>query len=109
MTILKALIALADEDGSIFMADVIRHGGKLWIVPTWIETPSEGYKTPERIVCLDSLQHQQATRGTSQVDLFVSDPIPRAVLYGPDPPPRSGVFRVVLRPKVRFPIPRGIH
>jgi hypothetical protein len=109
MNHLKALVAIADGDGSLFAADVIRHGGKHWIVPTWIEAPSKGYKSPERVVCLDPLRHQKGRFGNPPVDFFVNDPLPNSVLYGPDPPARQGEYRVVLRPKVRFPIPRGIH
>ena len=108
MNILKALIAIAGGDGSLFKADVIKYQKRLWLVPTWTENPTEGYKTPERIVCLDFLKHQKA-QNFGDADFVVNDPIPKAVLYGPGlPAPKSG-YRVVIGPNVRFPIPRGIH
>jgi hypothetical protein len=63
MKVLKAAVAIKDGDGSLFAADVISHDGKNWIVPTWHECPAEGYKKPERIVCLDNLRHQKTRSG----------------------------------------------
>jgi hypothetical protein len=104
--ILKALIAVREE--GFHRADVIRVGGKYWIVPTWLEDPVQGYKSPERLVRLDSLRHRKGVPGHPELDFEVYDPVPRAVLFG-DPPARGSGFRVVRKSKVRVPIPRGIH
>jgi hypothetical protein len=105
--IYKTLVALANEGGDIFTADTIKHEGKMWLVPTWLENPTEGYKIPERIVCLDTLQHQRTPE--AQEDFCINVPIPRTVLYGPAPSLPAHGYVVKFRPDVRIPIPRGIH
>jgi hypothetical protein len=107
MIILKALVTLADGDGGLLVADVIEHQGKKWIVPTWSEYPTEGYKKPERIICLDSLRHQKGS--LLPVDFVVNDPIPKSALYGPDQPAANSGYLVVRQPDVRFQISRRVH
>jgi len=107
MSDLKALITVKDGDGSLFAADLIRHEGKLWIVPTWLENPTEGYKVPERIICLDMIRHQRWD--APPVSSVVNEQIPKAVMYGPGPLPPGNGYLVVLNPDIRVPIPRGIH
>ena len=99
MKTLKAVI-FVEGGNAIFAADVIRYKGKRWIVPQWLENPSEGWKTPERIVCLDNLQHQKLPRGDARGDFAVNVPIPRSVLFGPDLPAANSGYVVVRRPKV---------
>jgi beta-xylosidase len=110
MRILKAMLALeGDNSGRVFAADVIEHEGKNWIVPTWHESPAEGYKKPERIVCLDNLPHQKLTQDATQCEFLLTAPVSKAALYGPALLKPAAGYTVIYGPDIRFPIPRGIH
>ena len=102
------MVAFSDGGGEIYKADTIEHEGKMWLVPQWLEAPSEGWKIPERIVLLDSLPHQK-TLGSSFGDFVLNSPIPKAVFDGPIQQLQGSGFVVVERPDIRIPIPRGIH
>jgi len=97
--------ALADDGKSApLSADVIFYKRSKWFVPKWIERRSEGLKTPERIVCLDTILYRDVPFGPTQFQL--DEPIPRDVLYGDVPPELNGVYIVVLRPEILVPMPR---
>ena len=60
MKIYLTLVAIFEDpktQGQIFLTDTIRHEGKLWLVPEWHEAPTEGWKTPARIIQMDKLPH----------------------------------------------------
>ncbi len=92
----------------IFLIDTIEYDGKMWLVPDWLEAPSEGWKTPARIILLDSLYHQPFPSG-SRYDFLLKLPMPKDVFEGRIPKELEGEFVVKERPDVKFPIPRGIH
>jgi len=107
MNIYKTAVILSDPgDNKIYHADTIEYEGKLWIVPTWIESPFLSYKLPERIVCLQTLRHQKSD--THGVDYILNDPIPRYVLYGQIPHTSEYAAIVRIRPDIKVPIPK-IH
>jgi hypothetical protein len=61
--------------GGIHKADTIRHDGKLWLVPNWLDTPDGKWTMPTRIIRMDTLPH--APFG---VDQFVlNDPLPKSL------------------------------
>ena len=91
-----------------FLIDTIEYDGKLWLVPSWLETPSEGWKTPARIILLDSLYHQAIPPG-GQYDFLLKLPMPKDVYEGRIPKESEGEYVVIERPDVKIPIPRGIH
>lgn len=97
------------EDGAgTFCIDTIEYDGKLWLVPEWLEAPTEGWKTPARIILLDSLDHQTESSGVP-ADYLLKSPMPRDVFEGRIPKGSEGEFVVIERPGVKIPIPRGIH
>lgn len=106
-----AIVTAMISDGkSIFASDAIEYQGRLWIVGGWLEAQSEGYRIPERII-LPPLTHVQDLRNQSRriAEFSVSVPIPRAVLDGTHPDPRSIGYEVVERPDIRFPLPTGMQ
>ncbi len=53
-------IVTTNEDGTMGGGQCagIEHEGKKWLVPQWIDIPSEKVSTPERIICLEGLPYQ---------------------------------------------------
>lgn len=105
--ILKTLISFSDlDDGFLYRVDTIEYQGKFWLVPTWLDKPTEGWRIPERIICLDVLPHQKT--GTSDpADFVLSHGIPKSVFDGRIPPQSEDSYIVVERPDIRFPVIGG--
>lgn len=102
MTVFKTMISLEGE-AKFYQMDTIEHEGKMWLVPCWLEASSEGWKTPERIICLDDLPHQ---KGSSDIlaDFILNDPLPIFVLSGQIPKDSNYSSIVIMRPGIRIPI-----
>ncbi len=103
---LKALLAI-EGGNAVSLCDVIEHGGQKWLVPQWTVTPNKGYSTPERIVLMDTLAHQQVTDG--QADFLINYPIPRFVLLGPGPIAADSGYTVIFHPAIRVRDPRAMN
>ena len=95
-------------DGNIHRCDTIEYEGGLWLVPYWIENISEGYKSPVRIIRMDTLQFQRIS-GFGDSDFLLNDPIPKSVLDGQTHKQGSFSFVVVESPDIRVPIPSRNH
>lgn len=94
---------MIEDSGSIAHGSAIKHEGKLWLVPQWLDTPSEQTTQPERIICLDGLPYQlDGKLGGKTFDYLLQRPIPTAVLYGPNPSQEAGGFVVELKPAIKF-------
>lgn len=93
-----------EGEAIIYMADTIEYEGKMWLVPEWLEAPSEGWKTPERIVCLDGFPHQKVESGVP-ADFVLNKPIPKDVLYGQIPKQSKYASLVIMRPDIKVSIP----
>jgi hypothetical protein len=67
-------VVLIFEDGALAPFGAIDFEGAVWIVPTWLPFPSEGYTKPERMIRLDQFQFQKfdppAMRSGRDVVLF---------------------------------------
>lgn len=82
-------------------ADTIKWEGRLWLVPAWIDNLKTQTSRPERIVCLDLLEHQDG--GPPGVDYTLSRPIPRCVWDGQAPPGTKGGYLIVEDPPIQVP------
>jgi len=83
MKIYKTDIFIQEEDGTTSWdnADTIEYDNKLWLVPTWLDSQSQGFAMPERIIRLDSLRpHPQIVGG--KLSYLLQHSIPRRVLEG---------------------------
>jgi hypothetical protein len=107
-TIFKTLLAIEGGGDKIFHMDTIDYKGKKWLVPEWLEAPTEGWKKPKRIICLDKLAHSKAPTGF-EADFVLNYPISKSVLNGEIPIRLISVFLVLENPDIRFPIPKSIH
>jgi len=108
MKIVKTLVGT--DDGKIDSCDTIEHEGGLWLVPVWLEAPTQGWRKPGRIIRMDNLPHQNAPAGFQQ-QYVLNVPIPRAVLDGRTPPEQAHGFVVIdAPPNIEVPLgTRGIH
>lgn len=101
-TVYTALI-LVQDDGTLAECAAIKHKGGFWLVPQWLDSPSEQTTSPERIIGLAAASVQPGgRRGGRDFDLLVNDPIPIAVLYGPNPTQAAGSFVVEMAPAIVF-------
>jgi hypothetical protein len=72
------------SDGMVITCDGINHEGKLWLVPQWLEHPTEPIAIPERIIRFDCFQHQANLKGGLDYQ-NIQLPIPESALLGPMP------------------------
>jgi hypothetical protein len=73
--VFKAKVAVGSQ---ILDCDAIEHQGKLWLVPFWLDSPSQGVTTPGRIIRFDCLSYSD-TRGSNIGDFVIHKPIPKAL------------------------------
>lgn len=107
MEITKALIAVGDE---VQHCDVIEYLGGLWLVPTWIDTPTEGVQSPARIIRMDTLRHQTTAPSGFAAQYTLNDPMPKDVLDGLTTQSEGRKFEVVEAPPIQISrSDRGLH
>lgn len=83
MHVLKCMAGLGD--GYVVTCDGIAHEGKLWLVPSWLEHPTEPIAIPERIIRFDNFPYQEDLGGGLDYQ-NIQLPIPESALLGPMPP-----------------------
>lgn len=93
-------------DDGISHFDTIEYEGGRWLVPGWIDSQSEGWSMPERIIRVDLLPGGKAG-ASSAADFLLHDPIPRSLLNGQIPKELEGRVSVIELPDIRIYIPRG--
>jgi len=105
---LLAMCAIEGHGGIFYSIDVIESGDEFWLVPKWLENPSQGYKIPERAIRLAALKHQ-VTPSDPDHDFWVSRPIPKLYLETTTPISIDAKPVVLLQPDIQVLIPKGIH
>lgn len=108
--VLTTAIAISGDpetQGQILKMDTIEHEGQFWLVPQWIDSQTEEWTMPARIILLDSLPHQESDG--KQWDFVLNDPIPKAIAFGETQPEEGSEYVVVERPNIRLPKPPSVH
>jgi hypothetical protein len=77
--------------------------GKLWIAPTWLDTPDGKWTTPARIICVDAFP-READDGQFH-DWILNYPISTALFDDPIPLELQAEYEILERPVIWFPIP----
>ncbi len=111
MKITATLTAISGDpkrENELLLMDTIEHEGKQWLVPEWLEAPTEGWKKPARIICLDGVPRDPLPP-SYPAKFVLKNPIPKAVLDGQIPSGTEAEYVVIEAPDIRFDIPRGIH
>ena len=100
--VLKTLLFFSeDEKGIIYRIDTIEYVGKIWLVPGWIDNPKEGWRIPERIICLNILSYEETPGGSA--DFLLNGGIPKSVFEGKILPEYQNQYIVIEKPDIRFP------
>jgi len=104
MKIFSTLLSLEDDmTGTIYLMDTIQHEGRFWLVPQWLEAPSQGWRKPARIICLDLLPHQ--TMSSHKADFLLNQPLPRCAYDGTVPTQLEKQLVVIIAPEIQVPLP----
>ncbi len=98
MAVFKCLVGLSD--GMVITCDGIAHAGKLWLVPRWLEHPTQPIAMPERIIRFDDRPYTRASDEGIEYE-GVQLPIPESSLLGQMP---LGIEYVDRPPNLSVPI-----
>jgi hypothetical protein len=87
----------------VLEVDAIKHDGRVWLVPNWLDHVDEGYMTPERIVGLHAIRHRQLEPPLKdyEVDYLVNETVPEAVLSGEPSNEQVKKYDIQMRPDIR--------
>lgn len=98
---IKALMG-SDEDGGIYLIDVIEHENSLWVVPMWLVTPFLDYRMPKRIIKIEP-RHYEKLRG-NYPEILITYPIPNAILEGKEKRGVGQEYEAHERPQIKVPL-----
>ena len=98
----------SDQDGKIYTLEAIKREDGLWLIPSWLENPAEGWKIPERIIRVAPSEYEELG-GDYPAEYHTKHPIPTAVLNGQSQTVEGIYYDVVEMPDLRVQIPSGIH
>ena len=96
------------EDGVQATCSAVVYQGTIWLVPTWLPFPTEGYAKPERMIRLDQFRFQHFDPPVSGppplggADFAVNDPLPRALFDGELSLQLTAQYIVLDKPDARF-------
>jgi hypothetical protein len=100
---LRILVTMVGVGDDLKRVDTIEYKRGLWLVPSWIEHSTEGYRSPARIIRIDLLQHQPAPEGY-RANLVLNAPIPKPVFDGAAHTLEGVEYEVAERPDIRYPL-----
>ncbi len=90
------------------MMDVIKYEGEFWLVPEWWVKQSEGWKAPERVVHIGSLDHSHFPENFG-FQFLIQSPVPKLVFETEDLSQLTSEYLVYIGPDIRLPIKRGAN
>ncbi len=103
----KVIVQIA-ETGSLGECEAIEHGGRIWLVPHWLESSTLAATKPSRLIPLDILQHQSLPPGNAYgADYILNDPMPKQLFDETVPPQLAKLFQVVEGPDIVIPAGGG--
>jgi hypothetical protein len=102
------------EDGTLAHCGAVEHEGAIWLVPTWLPFPDEGYTKPERMIRLDQFQfrrHDPPLRGGNfeGANYTINDPLPKALLTGELSQQLKSRYVVLDKPDAKFRVGGKLH
>ena len=102
MEIFKVTVSF-DNNGNIYKADGIEYEGAIWIVPKWLNYPSQGNKKPERIIRLQKDETQYTPNSSMQLYLAMY-PLPAILETALNQSEIPEGYAVQFLPDLAFPI-----
>jgi hypothetical protein len=92
--------------GTLRLYEGINHEGALWIVPMWLEDPSDGWKRPAYMIRISGLEFEDRSI-VPGVQFALKTSIPKEVLEGNE---AADEFEIRKDPDIRIPLPaKAIH
>jgi hypothetical protein len=77
----KTYLFFSDHDqGHPHLVDTIFHEGAWWLVASWLQANATGERTPERLVRLTGLRHEEVAGQPYR--FLLNSPIPKSVFDG---------------------------
>lgn len=86
-----------DDRGNQIICPTIEHEGELWLVPKWLELPTEESPKPERLIRVRGVPFRPAA---GNVDYVLDCAIPTSVLFAHEPPPPGSDIILLFRPSI---------
>jgi hypothetical protein len=103
------------ENGQMNACGGIEHEGKIWIVPTWLPHPDEGYAKPERMIPLNLFRFQKfdpPPTGPGEfagADFAINDPLPKRLVHGEPTRQQMRKYGVLMNPDLKFRFGGTLH
>jgi hypothetical protein len=79
--VVRKIMVMQKEDGTVVRCHTIEHQGKIWLIPAWRPGPEKGTRCPARMISLEGLSLEEA-RPQLQVDHVLLTPLSRDILDG---------------------------
>lgn len=96
-------VSVVGSTDGMLEIDTIRHDGRVWLDPNWLDHGDEGCMTPERIVGLNSIRHREIeARNDYGADLLINEAVPEATLSGEPSHEQVEQYEIQIRPDIRF-------
>jgi hypothetical protein len=103
------VLVMTEDPAHLSSCTAIMHNEKLWLVPQWLDNPTEQTTKPERIICVDGMYQPGGKVGHGSFDFVLNVAIPKAVLEGPIQSQIIGNFVVIGLPNIEFRMKARIH
>jgi hypothetical protein len=94
--------ALCLSDTSMQPMVVVLYQGRRWIVPEWIESAEIGGLKPARLICLETLVHQEHLG--QPIRYLITYSVPKSVLDGSGQSAMHSEYEVIEGPDIDGPI-----
>lgn len=107
MKILKT--SVPSDNGVIYSVDTIAHEGSLWLVPSWLEFTSHGWKKPRRMILLSALPRLVVQTCDGEDFIVLEAPISKAILNCSASPSNTEATIIYDYPDVRVPIDHKLN
>ncbi len=102
MKLFKVLVSF-DNSGDVFISDGLEYEGSVWVIPKWLNYPTEGNRKPERIIRLQKNETQHTPNSSRQLYLAMS-PLPAILQSALNQSEIPEGYAVQFLPDLTFPI-----
>lgn len=99
---MRIFVTVVGSVDGILEVDTIKHDGRVWLVPKWVDHGDAGYVTPERIIGLGAIRHREIeARQDYGADYLINEAVPEAILRGEPSPEQVKKYEIQMRPDIR--------
>jgi hypothetical protein len=97
------LLKTAVSDGTLYHSmDTLLFFRKLWLVPHWLNSEDERWRSPERIVALENFTFEDLRGRNCSTHFAIREQVPVWLLDGPTNKQKHR-FLIVERPELQLP------